>query len=398
MPMSSAKKNNTQLERFLRLIEISRDLTSTLDLDTLLFRIVRAAADLTDSKAASILLYDELKNELYFQSSTNLDDMVMRGLIVPVDDSLAGAILKSREPVIVMSTDDDPRHYSGVGESIQYKTESLLGVPLITKDIVVGVLEAINKIEGEFTKDDEQLLSALGAHAAIAIQNTRLFQQTDLISEIVHELRTPLASINTASHLLTRPEISEEQRTSMAATIQNETNRLSDMVSSFLDLARLESGRVQFSKEHADINELLKDSVGIMENRIKGQDLKLVWDLDKDMPPLNCDEDKIKQVILNLISNAVKYNRPQGSVIIGSFNTKSEFGFFVRDTGRGILPEHIDNLFEKFFRVPGSEQVAVGTGLGLSICKKIVDAHGGDIRVESTIGTGTSFAVGFPKN
>ena len=119
--MNSAKKTNNQLERFLRLIEISRDLTSTLDLDTLLSRIVLAAADLTDSKAASILLYDELKKELYFQSSTNLDDMVMRGLVVPVDDSLAGAILKSREPVIVMSTDDDPRHFRGVGESIQYK-------------------------------------------------------------------------------------------------------------------------------------------------------------------------------------------------------------------------------------------------------------------------------------
>lgn len=384
------------LQRYLELLDISRDLSSVLDLDVLLSRIVAAAASVTDSTAASILLYDESKNELYFQSSTNLDTPLMRGLAVPVEGSIAGTIVTTRQPIIVQDTRDDPRHFREIGKSTQFETRSLLGVPLVAKDKVVGVLESLNKREGLFTEEDQELLAALGSQAAIAIENARLFQQSDLIAEMVHEIRTPLVSINTATHLLLRSDLKEEQRTTLAQTIQRETQRLSELASTFLDLARLESGRGQFKIESVKIPTVLEEAREIMNARLQEEGLGLEWDVPSDLLPIQGDTDKIKQVAINLISNAIKYNKPNGTITIRAGQSDKNLFFSVEDTGRGMLPEHINSLFQKFYRVPGSENIAQGTGLGLSICKKIVEGHGGTIEVASEVGQGTRFTVVLP--
>jgi len=182
------------LDSYLRLIEISRDLASTLDLDTLLEDIVRAAADITHAEAASILLYDDTARQLYFQIATNIDEPTMRGLVVPLDSSIAGWIVLNRTSVRIDDAHKDERYFKGVEQTIGQSTKSLLGIPLITKNKIVGVLEVVNKKRGRFTDPDESMLTVLGAQAAVAIENARLFQQSDLIAEFVHELRTPLAS------------------------------------------------------------------------------------------------------------------------------------------------------------------------------------------------------------
>ena len=108
------------------------------------------------------------------------------------------------------------------------------------------------------------------------------------------------------------------------------------------------------------------------------------------------DADKIKQVVLNLISNAIKYNRPNGIISLDCRVEDDHVVCAVKDTGRGILPEHMEGLFQKFYRVPGSEQIAEGTGLGLSICKKIIEAHAGEIKADSEPGVGTTFSFTLP--
>jgi len=392
----SERSHKTLLQRYLSLLDIAQVLASTLDLDRLLYQIVMAAASLTHSKAASIILYDASKNQLFFQSSTNLDSKVMRGLEIPVENSIAGEILRTRKPIIVMNTKEDPRHFSGVSESTEYETESLMGVPLITKDKIIGVLEVINKQEGEFSSDDENMLMALGSQAAIAIENTRLFQQSDLISEMVHELRTPLASIQTAAHLLARVEISEEQRATLTETIQNEAARLSNLTTSFLEMARLESGRAQFNKDPVQLDKLLEEAANLMRGRIEEENLKLNLEITPPLPIISADKDKLKQVILNLISNAIKYNRPNGTITLGASKYKNQISFYVRDTGHGMKPEHVKQLFQKFYRVPGSEKLADGTGLGLSITRRIIESHGGKIEVDSQEGVGSTFTVTLP--
>lgn len=385
------------LDSYLRLIEISRDLASTLDLDTLLNDIVRAAADITHAEAASILLYDDTARQLYFQVATNIDEPTMRGLIVPLENSIAGWIVTHRESLRIDDAHKDQRFFGEIDQTLAHTTKSLLGIPLITKNKVVGVLEVINKKRGKFTGPDESMLAVLGAQAAVAIENARLFQQSDLIAEFVHELRTPLASLSTATYLLLRPEMSLEQRNQIVNNIHNETLRLNSLASSFLDLARLESGRVQFRKARFSSADLIYEVRDVMMTKAQETNIQIRVDVPGDMPLMEADRDKIKQVLLNLLSNAIKYNRPNGSVIITGNFTETEISVTIQDTGMGIPEDSLPHLFQKFYRVREHEGKASGTGLGLSICKQIIQGHNGRIEVKSKVGVGTAFTIFLPR-
>jgi signal transduction histidine kinase len=393
-----AEIKTQRLDSYRRLIEIARDLASTLDLDILLERIVQAAAEVSGSEAASILLYDNLTRQLYFQVATNLDEPTMRGVVVPLEGSIAGWIVINRKAVRITDAREDPRFFGTVDQMTGRPTHSLLGVPLITKNKVVGVLEALNKEHGKFTEGDESMLSVLGAQAAVAIENARLFQQSDLISEFVHELRTPLASLSTATYLLLRPEMSREQQEQITHNIHNETLRLNSLASSFLDLARLESGRVQFHKTSFKIADLLYECKDIMNSKAEDDKIRIRIDASDELPALEADRDKVKQVVLNLLSNAIKYNRANGTVIMSAASSEQDVCVSVQDTGVGIPDEAIPHLFQKFYRVRETEGKIAGTGLGLSICKQIVQGHGGRMEIKSKLGVGTSFSFYLPRS
>ena len=393
-----AEIKTKRLNDYLRLIDIARDLASTLDLDVLLARIVQAAVEISGAEAASILLYDETSQQLYFLVSTNIDEPTLSGLIVPLDGSIAGWIVNNRKPVRIMNVHEDPRFYSTIEAITGLATKSLLGIPLVTKNKIVGVLEVLNKPQGRFTDKDESMLLVLGAQAAVAIENARLFQQSDLISEFVHELRTPLSSLGTASYLLLRPELPQERRDQIIHNIHNETMRLNAMASSFLDLARLESGRVQFRKTLFSIADLMFECKDVIASKAMEENIQLIVESPEEIPLLEADRDKIKQVVLNLLSNAVKYSRPNGTVILGAEVIDNEIAIYIRDTGVGIPDESLPHIFEKFYRVREHEMRASGSGLGLSICKQIIYGHGGRMEVKSKLGEGTILMVFLPRS
>jgi signal transduction histidine kinase len=384
------------IERYQRLIELSCDLASTLDLNTLLNRIVHSAADLCHGQAASILLYDEMNQQLYFHAATNLDTPLMRGLIVPVDSSIAGWMVLHRQPVIISDAQQDPRHFNQVAKVTQVMTKSLLGVPMITKDKVIGVLEVINKLSGVFTTEDQELLMALGAQAAVVIENTRLFNQSDLISELVHEIRTPLSSLSAVTYLLQRQDLKPEQSQDVIETMQGEIQRLDEMTTAFLDLARLESGRTQFKFEQVNLREILLECVVFMSCKVEDKQQILTVMIPEHLPNIFADFDKTKQVFLNLLSNAIKYSPNGGKISLETEILASDVLVKVEDNGVGIPPEKLGRIFDKFYRVPGSELTAPGTGLGLSICQRIIEAHKGRIEVVSKPGEGSTFMVYLP--
>ena len=393
-----AEIKTERLDGYRRLIEIARDLASTLDLDVLLERIVEAAAEVTRSESASILLYDPLTRQLHFQVATDLDEPTMRGQVVPLEHSIAGWIITNRRSVRVADAEADRRFKGHVDRVAGRPMKSLLGTPLITKNKVVGVLEAVNKQRGEFTQGDESVLSVLGAQAAVAIENARLFQQSDLISEFVHELRTPLASLSTATYLLLQPGMAREQQEQIINNIHGETLRLNSMAASFLDLARLESGRVQFRKGSFSVGDLLFECKDILSSKAREEDVDVRIEAVDGLAPVEADRDKLKQVLLNLLSNAIKYNRPGGSVLLSASAGESGFCISVQDTGLGIPEEAIPHLFEKFYRVRETEGTTGGTGLGLSICREIVQGHGGRMEVKSEMGKGSTFSVILPRS
>jgi signal transduction histidine kinase len=276
-------------------------------------------------------------------------------------------------------------------------TESLLGVPLITKDQVIGVLEVINKREGQFTIEDQELLVALGSQAAVAIVNARLFQQSDLISEFVHEIRTPLTSIEAAGQLLLRPEISKKQRLEIVDTMRREVSRLNDMTSSFLDIAQLESGRSRLNITRIKASKLLEESVVMMQGKIEEKGLALDLQIVPRDLYLYADYDKLKQVILNLLNNATKYSPPGGKLSIVAEIWDDDVVITVSDTGMGISADNLPLIFDKFYRVPGVDNTAEGAGLGLTICKRIVESHNGQIQASSEVGVGSTFSIILPR-
>lgn len=384
-----------KLSRLQRLMDISQTLVSTLDHHKLLREIIEAAIELTHSEAASIMLADPQTGELRFEATTNIESAQMEGLVIPIDNSIAGWIFTNAQTLIVPDTSQDPRWNRNVDSRVSFVTRSILGVPLINRGKAIGVLQALNKISGEFTEDDTNILETLAAQAAVAIINARLFQQSDLISEIVHELRQPLGAIMATASLLSRPELPEAKKAMLIQTVQKETDRLNVMATDFLDMARLESGRMRFRKEPFNLPELVNECVEIVRPQAAARGITVQLELEPSLSSLNSDRGKLKQVLLNLLTNAVKYNKEHGHITVSTRHAADEEDVECRvsvtDTGKGIPPESLAQIFQKFYRVPDSEGYATGTGLGLSIAKKMVEVLGGEMKVESQIGAGSTF-------
>jgi signal transduction histidine kinase len=384
----------SRLENYQRLLTLSRILTSTLNLYELLDLIVRAAQDLTRTEATSILLIDTKTGDLFFEAASgNKSDEVKREVVPP--DSIAGWVVRNGEAQIIADVSRDERFSKKTDEDTGFRTRSLLAVPLKVKDRVIGVVEAVNRIGDEpFSDEDIELLTVLSAQAAIAIENSRLFQQNDFVSEMVHELRTPLTSIIAYSELMLRQNLPYEQAKVFVDTIFQEANRLSRMTNDFLDFSRLQSGRTRFAMSIFDLAMLAQEVIALLQPQTNEHNLSLQLSRPVNGEPINVvgDRDRLRQVLVNLTSNAIKYNRPDGSIKIMLEPQTDRVKVSVSDTGKGIPEKDLPHLFEKFFRVPDSEGYARGTGLGLSIVKQIIDAHDSDITVQSAPNVGTTFS------
>jgi len=388
-----------RIARYERLMEISRQLTSTLDLNTLLNQIIRAAVELTDTEAASILLIDPQTEELRFEAATNISSGARDALIVPKEGSLAGWVVTHGEFVLVADTRHDPRWFKDVEKSTETPTRNLLAVPMRAHTKVIGALEALNKHEDmPFSEDDINTLMTLAAQAAVAIENARLFQQSDFIAELVHELRTPLAALKASTALLQRPNFPEDRRQDILDTMQEETDRLVKMTTEFLDLARLESGRARLEVARFELRALMEESLTVVQPQ--AHDRAIATHLSVEPLELDADRGKLKQVLLNLLTNGIKYNREQGEIFLAAERVTEGNRQFVkisvRDTGQGISKENQAHIFERFYRVADHEGYTQGTGLGLVIAKRIIEAHGGNMWLESEPGVGTTFFFTLP--
>ena len=398
MPSVDNAMEKNLLEQYKRIIEINQELGTTYDHVSLLRKIVFAAKELLNTEVASILLLDEASGQLYFAMSTNIKPHEMETITVPLEGSIAGWIFTHGEPRVISDAASDPNWNKGVDREIDFETRNILGVPMRTHKSVIGVVQAINKgSDGHFTDDDIVTLRTLASQAAMAIENARLFQQSDFIAELVHELRTPLAALKTSTTLLQRPDLPEAKRGDIVDTMRSETERLINLTNEFLDVARHESGRITLDVGVFDINKLLRESVQVVEQQ--AADKGVTISIADGEYVVEADRDKVKQVLLNLLTNAIKYNRDNGTIHLLLEVQEDEQPMLqvaVKDSGHGISREHQKNMFQKFYRVPTLENVARGTGLGLVLCKNIIETHGGRIWLESEVGVGSTFFFTVP--
>jgi len=223
--------------------------------------------------------------------------------------------------------------------------------------------------------------------------------KNDFLSLVSHELRTPLTSILAYSETLLMEGMveSEQERREYIEVIHNEGTRLMRLINDILDLAKMQAGKLEYRYEEGDINELIRSALTNSQSLIDQKGLHTALDLATDLPPVRMDADRIMQVLLNLISNAVKFT-PEGGKITLSSRLSEPLGntrmpsvtICVADTGIGIAPENLNRVFSKFEQVERVDHHSTGTGLGTSICKRIVEeGHGGRIWLESEVNKGT---------
>jgi len=401
----------TRVQRLERMLEISRELTSTVALEPLLEKIGAMAAELTGCVGASILLLDARTGELRFCTAAGVPSGQLAEIPVPIEGSIAGTVFKSGEPQIVLDAQADPRHYGEVGQQSGVEVRSLLAVPLQIKDRRIGVLEAINKQGGSaFSPEDVETLMTLAAQAAVAIDNARLVGalrkayerlgkldrlKSDFIAIASHELRTPLSLILLYATVL-REQLDDASGAQVEA-VERAAMRLKNIIDTMLNLRYLETGQMELASTRFDVRDAVVDACGDYEALAEAGGLVLDADLPDEEVPISADREKVRVILDNLIANAIKFTPPGGRVRVALRGQQDGIEVEVIDTGVGIPPEELELIFDRFYQVedPLTRRHG-GMGLGLTIVKGLVDLHGGTVSVESVPGRGSRFVIVLP--
>jgi len=356
--------------------------------------VTEAAAEWTNSERAALLLLDPATGRLDLAGDGDETEALEAG--IGIEGSAAGWIIRNNQPLVLDSATPNLDEFVEVQGTEKKQARNLAGVPLVTRSRIIGALEVINKSEGsDYSDEDIETLRFLGALAAVAIDNGRLLSQTDLISEFMHELKTPLMALTAASELLAR-DLRANKQIELVEMIQRETSRLSKMAQDFLELTRLESGRVQISLRPVDLAEVINDVVRLQKAQAEARGISIAVNVADNLPTMLGDYDRLRQVFLNLTSNAIKYNEEHGQVTVNVIEQGKELLVEIADTGPGIAAENLPHLFDRFYRIPDSEGFTKGTGLGLSIAARILQEHGGRVEVESELGQGSVFRCHLP--
>ena len=395
-------------QKVAQLVDISAILNSTLKPDTLLKNILDTAADLLECSGVSILLYDDREKELRFAATTTGDIEKLKQIPVPLDNSLAGTIFTENRHLVINSTRDDPRHYNEVGEEVGLQIDSLLGVPMRIKDRVTGVIEALNKNEGEFTDFDVSLLLVVASQAAISIHNARLIQalqkanielsqadklKRDLMSVASHELRTPLGNILGYATLLHEDAIEENKP--LAESILMASSKLRAVLDDIANMNLLYTGKADLDFTDTSLQRVIDYAKEEVRTTVNKGDHTVDYQVPEEPIKLCIDLPKMSVVFVNLLLNAIQFTPIEGEIRLTIDDRDDEVMVSIADKGRGISAENLEKIFEVFYQVDDHMTRRYGgLGLGLSIARELVNLHGGRIWAESEgLGKGSVFRV-----
>ncbi len=215
--------------------------------------------------------------------------------------------------------------------------------------------------------------------------------KSEFVSMVSHELKTPLAAMKTSAQVLQGDGIGGETRQEMLNVILRNIDRQTKLVTDLLDLSRIESGRMKLDKEKVSLGDIIEDAVENVRQEAEGKGLRLDIDLPEGLSPIYGDSGKLRQVLINLLDNAIKFTAYGGRIGIKVRELNGQVELRISDTGVGIPAEELERIFDKFYQVGGAQ--TRGTGLGLAICKGIIEAHGGRIWAESRPGEGSTFVI-----
>jgi len=411
--IESAKQIQKQQQRQEALYDLNRAITSTLDVDSVLTTLLDHTSVLFPSCAVTVSWINKQTNDLDLIAHRGLAATQQTQTDLVSAQWLPQLVLKQQSPLAISNLRTDPAT-TNHEFFLRHKLTSYLGLPLIAKQEILGVLSFYSREEREFSQEEKIFLNALVNEAAIAIYNSRLFEQTreqaieleksnkikdEFLGVMSHELRTPLNIIMNYSEALkmgTFGDISADQGRG-TDKIRTQARHLLFLINGILEITKIESGTATVQTDHLNIvdfmSETKSDYMLPMDN-----DLILEWDYATDLPIIECDRVKLKQILTNLINNAIKFT-DQGYVRVSVHALVDEgiLEFRVADTGPGIPNELLPFIFDKFRQIDSATTRNYGgAGLGLYIVRNFVDLLGGTIDAQSKVGEGSVFTVRLP--
>ncbi len=406
-----------QLERKIdvltQLAQISNVLNSQLELQPLLAYLMDAAAEITDSEAASVLLWSHQTRELSFAATTTSTAALnLIGRPVPLEGSIAGMIMSEQRIIQVDDVNNNPHHYAKVNENTDFQTRSILGVPMTSKDRPIGVLEVLNKRALPWTSEDVDYLAILAAQAAVAIESAQLVQalqkanaelnevdklKNDFISIASHELRTPLGVILGYASFL--QETSSSEVNEHATKVLNSALQLRGIIEDMTNLRYLKQGQSEIHREAISLTGLLSEARNDILTLSDAKGHKVEINLPPDEIMVYVDPIRIGMALTNILNNSVRFTPPNGRIMMeAEMRNSQEAWVTVSDNGIGLTQEQMDRVFEEFYQAEDHMTRRYGgLGIGLSIVKALVEAHGGRVWASSPgLNQGASFTFTLP--
>lgn len=403
---------------------ITQALVTELDTNSLVQIIGDQVRDVFRAPIAYVSLLDRATMTLHFPYCHG-EDPESR----PLGEGLTSQIIRTGQPLLI--NEDLERNRARLGVTpVGRSASSYLGVPIHSGGEAVGVISVqTTEQEGRFNEADMRLLSTIATAVGVALYNAKLFEEarqaraaaedadaakSSFLSTVSHELRTPLTSVLGFAKIIRRrleerlfPLIPEDDRKIAQAKKQvvenlgvvvSEGERLTKLIDDVLDLAKIEAGKFTWNMESLSISDVIERALSATASLFEARKLALVKNVDDAMPVVTGDRDRLIQVVINLISNAVKFT-DAGSITCAASLRANEIVVSITDSGIGIAPADQPKVFEKFKQVGDTlTDKPKGTGLGLPICKEIVEYHGGRIWVESEPGKGSTFSFSLPAN
>ncbi len=404
------------VEQLRALSEVGQAVSSTLDLETVLRTIVSRATQLASMDGGAIYEYAEGREAFSLQATDRLPDELVEALrAAPFakGEGVIGRLATTGEPVTVSDITDGDMYQSRVRELLlRLGYRSMLAVPLLRENRLLGGLVVTRKSPGAFEPRVVDLLGSFATQSALAIQNARLYREIEdksrqlevasehksaFLANMSHELRTPLNAIIGFTRIVMRrskDRLEPTQYENLEKILASAQHLLS-LINAILDLAKVEAGRIELRSDEVQLGPVLERCMRTVEPLIK-ETVTPVTAFDRDLPSMLVDEEKLRQIVMNLLSNAANHTS-SGSIQLRARSANGSLELAVLDTGTGIAAEKLELIFEEFEQADSrSAGEHGGTGLGLAIARRLARAMGGDIRAESTLGAGSTFTLTLP--
>ena len=394
--------------------QVAREVSTELTLDELLPEIARLTQAGFNLYHVTIFLYDPDSQHLFYANGTGEAGQHMREdhWVFHRDDApgLVPRCARTRQSVLVNDVQVDQDHKPNRWLP---QTRAELALPMIVGDQLIGVLDLQATETHAFRTDDLRILTALAAQLAIAVQNAQRYAEqvqiaedlkkldqlkSEFLAQMSHELRTPLNAIINFSRFTIRGDFGDlnfQQAQALSHSVVS-AHHLLTLINDLLDISKIEAGKLTlFIEDDVDINQEVIGAVALIQPDLLDRPVKLITELQPNLPPLVADRRRVKQVLLNLLSNASKFTSA-GFIKVQTKQIDDAIRVSVQDTGCGLPTDQLELIFEPFEQTDCGRRQESGTGLGLPIARRLVEAHGGQLSVQSCLDVGSTFRFTLP--